>query len=425
MKPKRLIIIGLDGVPIKMLEGFAKDGTMPNVDQLIQEGFLSQMRSAIPEVSSVAWPSIITGANPGQHGIFGFTDLQADSYNIKFPNFTDLKTKPFWNCIEEKTIIMNVPSTYPVKDMNGIHISGFVSIDINKSVHPTLLIPELEQMDYRLDIDTVKAHSDLDFFLDDLDKSLTARIKTIDYLWEYLDWKAFMAVFTGTDRLMHFLFDAYQDKDNKYHNDFLNHFKRIDEAIGKIITKISDNDTLILLSDHGFEKLETDVYINNLLRKEGLLNFNPSELKLENINTTTKAFVLDPARIYLNMQYKYPNGRVLADEKESLLQQLENLFSNFEVDGKKVIKHIFKKESAYTGPYTDNGPDMILVGEKGFNLKGALAFPEITGKGPFSGKHTYEDAFFLSNKKDVSNDLKQNDFSVIEAGKLIKSILKS
>ena len=36
----------------------------------------------------------------------------------------------------KKRIIINVPSTFPVKPLNGIHISGFVSLDLERSVCP-------------------------------------------------------------------------------------------------------------------------------------------------------------------------------------------------------------------------------------------------------------------------------------------------
>ena len=62
----KTIIIGLDGVPFDMLKGFAGDGTMPNAAKLIAGGTLKKMRSSIPDISSVAWSSIITGVNPAR-----------------------------------------------------------------------------------------------------------------------------------------------------------------------------------------------------------------------------------------------------------------------------------------------------------------------------------------------------------------------
>jgi predicted AlkP superfamily phosphohydrolase/phosphomutase len=307
--------------------------------------------------------------------------------------------------------------------MNGVMISGFVSIDFDKSVYPPELIPRLKGLDYRLDVDAQKAHDSMDMFLSDLDKTLEARIKAYRYLWDSYDWQVFMLVFTGTDRLLHFLWDAYEDKGHQYHKAFVEHFKRIDEAIGEIKDKISDDDVLIMLSDHGFEKLEKDVYINYLLASKGFLSFKPgSEPNLANIGSATKAFALDPARIYVNLKGKYPEGSVVWGEKEALVKDLEEVFSSLQIDGRKVIKHIYRKEDVYEGPYADQACDLVLIAEKGFNLKGAMAATELAGKGVFTGKHTYHDAFLLINNKDVVSGLGDNP-SVIDAGKLIKSLV--
>jgi len=419
----KTVIIGLDGVPFGMLKDFAEAGVMANTAELISRGIFKKMYSSIPEISSVAWSSMITGQNPGQHSIFGFTDLFPDSYKMRFPNFADLKSPPFWSLAKGKSVIINVPSTYPVKDMNGVHISGFVSIDFEKSVHPKSLIPKLNDLDYRLDVDSQKAHTDLNLFLEDLDETLTARIKAAEYLWDYIDWQTFMLTFTGTDRLMHFLWDAYEDKDHKYHDAFVEHLRRIDQAIGEIYSKLTENDVFLMLSDHGFEKLEKDVYVNHLLASEGFLTFRPNtEPKLVNIDSATKAFVLDPARIYINQKGKYPAGSVEANDKDACVGELESLFRSLQIDGKKVIKHIYRKQDIYAGPYLEDAPDLVLIAEKGFNLKGSMTAEELTGKGPFTGKHTYEDAFLLLNDKDIATGL-NDQISVIDAGKLIKSLV--
>jgi predicted AlkP superfamily phosphohydrolase/phosphomutase len=106
----KTVIIGLDGVPFGMIKDFAETGVMPNTAELISQGIFKKMHSSIPEVSSVAWSSIITGNNPGEHGIFGFMDLLPDSYKMRFPNFSDLKAPPFWDQWEGKSVIINVPS---------------------------------------------------------------------------------------------------------------------------------------------------------------------------------------------------------------------------------------------------------------------------------------------------------------------------
>ena len=406
-----------------MLKAFAEAGVMPCTRGIIQDGFFTPMRSSIPEVSCVAWPSIITGCNPAEHGIFGFVEVIADSYKFRFPNFNDLKAQPFWDLCAGQAVIINVPSTYPVRPMNGVHISGFVSIDFEKSVHPQSLLPQLRKLDYRLDVDAQKAHTAMDEFLQDVDKSLTARIKTHRYLWDSYDWQVFMLVFTGTDRLMHFLWDAYEDPSHKHHDFFLDHFRKIDEAIGEIASKLTAEDRLIILSDHGFEKLEKDVYVNHLLASTGLLSFEPgADPKPVNMASATKAFALDPARIYINQKGKFPAGSIAQADKSTCLADLEQLFSSLEIDGKKVIKHIYRKQDIYAGPCLDAAPDMVLLAETGFNLKGAMASKQLAAKGLFTGKHTYPDAFLLINNKDLTAEL-PNQPCVVDTGKLIKSCL--
>ena len=414
----KTVIIGLDGVPFGMIKDFAETGVMPRTAELISQGIFRIMRSSIPAVSSVAWSSMITGKNPGQHGIFGFMDVSPGSYKMRFPNFDDLRAPPFWDQWQGKSVIMNVPSTYPVRQMNGVLISGFVSIDFEKSVHPKSLIPYLKRLDYRLDVDSQKAHSSMELFLEDLDKTLDARIQAYRYLWDNTKWQTFMLVFTATDRLMHFLWNAYEDADHKYHNIFLEHFRKIDSTIGEIAGKISDEDLLVIHSDHGFERLDYDVYINYILMQEGFLHLrHTQDIALDNIDYRTKAFALDPARVYLNKKGKYPCGTLEQAEVEEVANQLEKLFSSLRIDGRKVMKEIYRREQLYTGPYIESAPDMVLVGAQGFNLRANIKADKPFDKGIFNGKHTEETAFLVI--KGLSNETIVPDIPVVSDIKAI------
>jgi predicted AlkP superfamily phosphohydrolase/phosphomutase len=396
----RVIIVGLDGVPYGLIHNLAARNIMPNTKKLIEYGTFRQMESTIPEISSVAWSSIITGRNPGEHGIFGYTDIPTGTYRLTFPNFNQLKSPAFWQKnSQEKSIIINVPSTFPVKPMNGVHISGFVSLALERSVFPNSLIKKLLELNYKIDVDASKAHVSLDMFLKDLDKTLRARIELYRYLWAKDKWQTFMLVFTGTDRLSHFLWDAYEEENHRYHSAFLEHFQKIDEVIGEIADCICENDILILLSDHGFERLEQEVNINCLLRKEGYLKLkSESKRNYADLELGTKAFALEPARIYLNLKDKYPRGSVDKKDYTTLIRDLESLFYSIELNGEKVIKKVHKKDDIYKGPYTINAPDLVLLSNKGYNLKASLKANDLFEKGIFSGKHTQDDAFLLINR---------------------------
>lgn len=417
---RRIIIIGMDGVPYDLLKNLGEQNVISHLPKTIAGGTFKKVCSTIPEISSVAWSSIITGKNPGEHGIFGFTDLFPKSYSLKFPNFTDIKSPPFWNLVAGRSIIINVPSTYPVKPMRGVHISGFVSIDLERSVYPSSLVPKLEELDYRLDVDSEKAHKSLELFLADLNQTLKSRIELSKCLWEDEDWQIFMLVFTGTDRLMHFLWEAYENNNHPYRQEFLNHFKKIDEYIGEINSKLKDDDLLVVMSDHGFESLDKDIYMNYLLSKEGFLNFKDQdkEKALSNIDFSTKAFALDPARIYINLKGEYPQGSVEAGDREKVISELIALFNTLEIDNKKVIKNIYRKEEIYAGDYLAQAPDLILLGNQGFNLRGNIKADKLVDKGIFTGKHSQDNAFLLLNR-DYNKDIISDNLSVNDIVKII------
>ncbi|MFW6120070.1 MAG: alkaline phosphatase family protein [Petrotogales bacterium] len=133
-----------------LLKNYADYDIMPNFKQLIQNGIFTPMQSSIPEISSVSWSSIVTGKNPGQHNIFGFRDIIPNTYTMRFPNFKTLKAKSFWLMQDQqKHVIINVPQTYPARELNGFHVSGFVALDLERAVYPpTIHLPSFIIMKY-------------------------------------------------------------------------------------------------------------------------------------------------------------------------------------------------------------------------------------------------------------------------------------
>ena len=397
---KRFIIIGLDGVPYSLIQKYTSIGLMPNLRQLIEESQFIRMQSSIPDVSSVAWSSIITGKNPGEHGIFGFTELDPCSYKYRYPNFNDLKASPFWE--GKKAVIINVPQTYPAKQLDGVLISGFIALELGKAVYPSSLISDLQKIGYRLDVNADLAHQSMDLFFQDLNITLKNRIKCIDFLWESEPWELFMSVFTETDRINHFLFDVFDDDDHQYADIFKKYYCRIDRQIGKLLSEISDNDTIIVLSDHGFCKLDYEIYVNKLLEREGFLKFKTQPPKtVEDIDTKkSAAFVIDPGRIYINSRDRFSNGKISISDKIKVQDDLVSLFSSEEFNSKKIVGKIFLNEEIFKGEYSKNGPDMVISGNNGFDLKGfglegLASGNSFYGKRIFSGMHTRDNAFII------------------------------
>jgi predicted AlkP superfamily phosphohydrolase/phosphomutase len=374
LKSNKNVLIGIDGASYTTLKKISDEGIMPNFSKLRKEGVFKQMMASIPDNSAVSWSSIMTGDNPGKHGIFGFTELIPNTYTMKFPNFSDLKSDPFWLRKPEKSyVIINLPFTYPVKEINGYIISGFVSPDINKSVFPKEYLEVIRKIGYQTDVDSGKAYKSKELFLNEIFTVHKKRVKVYRNLWTDVNWDTFMIVFTESDRLGHFMQDVYEDNIAPYYDRYLEYFKSVDDEIGWIAERLTDSDNLIMMSDHGMELIRSEVFLNTYLVNSGFLVLDDAEKKnFNSIKKGTKAFALEPGRIYLNYKTRYPNGSVEFDERDNIISDLILLFESLTLNGERVIRDIIRREEIYEGESTALAPDLLLVPNKGFSIRGRV-----------------------------------------------------
>jgi predicted AlkP superfamily phosphohydrolase/phosphomutase len=69
---KRMIVVGVDGMDPRLAERMMDAGELPHFAKLRRAGGYSRLGTSIPPQSPVAWANFITGAGPGEHGIFDF-----------------------------------------------------------------------------------------------------------------------------------------------------------------------------------------------------------------------------------------------------------------------------------------------------------------------------------------------------------------
>jgi len=418
-KSNRACIIGLDGVPYSMIADLAQRGIMSTMARLMDSGHLHRMKASLPEISAVSWTNFMTGTNPGTHGIFGFTDFKPRSYEIRYPGFQDLKVPTIWDKLGAKgrrSIVINQPSTYPARDIKGVLVSGFVAVELAKAVRPLSNLAVLERMGYQIDIDILRSRENPAVLWQELSKTMSGRQKALNHYWDE-DWDYFEYVITGTDRLHHFLWRAYEDPRHPFHQNFLDFYRHIDRLIGKIISsyqKITGGEEgLYILSDHGFTGIVQEVYLNAWLAKNGYLKFAKAEPEgLQDIGPRTKAFALDPNRIYLNLKKKFPKGYIERSARRALREEIARKLEKLEYQGRKVVRQIFFAEQVYSGPLKSKGPDLIVLGHPGFDMKGSVRRKDVFGRSGLQGMHTWDDAFFWSSK-DHGPDLSIEDLAPI------------
>ena len=109
----KFMVLSIDGVPFGMLTRLLQEGVMPHLAQLVEQTGMQPMRSVQPTVSCVAWSSYMTGCNPGKHGVFGFIDRRAGSYDLSFPNSRMMAVEHIWVSGIRLGIITEIHLTVP------------------------------------------------------------------------------------------------------------------------------------------------------------------------------------------------------------------------------------------------------------------------------------------------------------------------
>jgi len=400
-----MCVVGLDGVPHGLLTRLAATGVMPKTARIIDGDSLHKMRASLPPISSVSWSCFMTGANPAEHGIFGFTDVVGDTYHLRFPTFTDLDAPTIWDRLGEqgrRAVVVNQPATYPARQISGALVSGFVALQLRKSVWPKEYVPTLERMGYRIDVDTRTARDNPNGLLDDLDATLRTRREAGLYFWDKEDWDYFQLVVTGTDRLHHFLWNAVVDEGDPLHDRAMTYYTAVDRLIGELWDRFhegrsadSEGEGFMLLSDHGFTALKRDVRLNAWLHDSGYLTYAKDDpTSVGDIDPEkTRAFALDPGRIHINAKGRFAGGCVEPEEVPTLREELLAASRGLAFEGESVITHAFTCEEAFRGPKINLAADLVLISRDGFDLKGTTKGKETFAESHFQGMHTWDDAF--------------------------------
>ena len=391
-----------------MVDRFVRDGVMPRLGAIIARGAFRETTVSLPEISSVSWTTFMTGRNPGEHGIFGFTDLHPGTYTMSLPSFRDVKCDTIWDRLGEhkmRSVVINQPATYPARPIHGALVSGFVAVHLDKSVFPARYLAPLRDMDYEIDLDAEKVRDNPAVLFRALHDLLGVRERAVDLLWNEEKWNLMEVVVTGTDRLHHFMMDAYVDAAHPHHGDFLDYYRAVDAMVGRIYDRfVADADdprNFFVLSDHGFCQTRVEVNINTVLKSGGFLKFAGDEKRLDNISESAVAFGLDPSRIYLHRRGRYPRGGVAAGDTGALLDEISAAFLALRHDGEPVIRRVFRGRDVYHGPVADQGPDLILLCANGYDLKGRLGAPDTISARRLQGMHTWDDAFVVTARADL------------------------
>ena len=149
--PKKVIVIGLDGLEPAIVERLLQRNELPNLQRIRDSGYYGRVRTTYPAQTPVAWSSFVTGTNPGGHGIFDFISRDPNTYmpDIALNRFERPKSvlalprvvnrrqgAPVWQHLSKAgtpSVVLRCPVTFPAENLLGKMISGVGVPDIRGS----------------------------------------------------------------------------------------------------------------------------------------------------------------------------------------------------------------------------------------------------------------------------------------------------
>ena len=155
---------------------------------------------------------------------------------------------------------------------------------------------------------------------------------------------------------------------NPYQNAIPEYYLKLDEQIGRVL-ELLNNDTIVLVvSDHGAQRLDGGVAINEWLVREGLLVLNeyPTTLTpFEKLNVNwSKTKVWSEggyyARVFFNIQGREPQGLIPQAEYESFQDEMRARIEALPDDkGQPLQSLVFRPEEIYRN-VRNVAPDLIV-----------------------------------------------------------------
>lgn len=304
----KLLVIGIDGAPHPLIQRWANEGYLPNLNRLIQRGSIGVLRSTIPVHSPTAWASFITGLNPGQHGVFDFVRREPGSYRLGVVRADQYPGASIWRLLSEQgrqVGVMNVPMTYPPEPVNGFLISGLGTPDYSRYTNPLSLQEKLESSGYRVNKKFYFTRDRQDEWLDDIFAMTEKRGQTALQLMEENPWDFFMVVFRNSDEICHFYWhhmdETHPQHDPgapaRYRTAIRDLYTVIDKWVGELVEAAGEDVNVVVMSDHGAGPLYRDVFLNEWLIQEGWLALQPEASEKHGWQQTAARLGLTRARI--------------------------------------------------------------------------------------------------------------------------------
>jgi predicted AlkP superfamily phosphohydrolase/phosphomutase len=374
----KICVLGLDCAAPEIVFG---DERLVNLRRLMEAGAYGRLESVTPPITVPAWMCMCTSQDPGSLGVYGFRNRVDYSYDkLGFANSASIKALAIWDQLAregKRSIIVGVPPNYPPRKINGISIGCFLTPDTTKNdfTHPVSLKARINELVGEYPVDVKNFRTDRkDWLKDEIFRMSEKQWKVVHWLLKDQQWDYFHFVDIGLDRMHHGFWNFFDEKHvqfepgNPFQNAIPEYYLWLDAQIGKAL-ELLDEDTLVLVvSDHGAQRLDGGIAVNEWLIREELLVLNeyPGSLTpFEKLNVNwSKTKVWSEggyyARVFFNVHGREPNGVIPPGEYEVFQEEMRAKFEALTDDkGQPLNSLVFKPKEIYQN-VRNVAPDLIV-----------------------------------------------------------------
>ena len=390
---RRICVVGLDGANEYIID-------IMNLKHL---GTFATLISTLPPYTPPAWTSILTGVNPGKHGIFGFIAFDdgepksVTAFDVKYPRLFEILAFH-----KLRSVVINTPLTYPPSALVGLKRLTLVSdwASPKQAIWPSEL--HVRYKEYLVDPPHAwYKYEDPKEYVKAVEEYLRKRLELYSDLMETLEWDFFFTIFSEIDWVLHKIPSVLRGNSNLIGN-ILYLIKRF------VKRAIMHSDFLLIVSDHGFEEKYIELNINSVLRKYGLLKYRYL-MSSKNLRFLNPLLTVVPESFLRHLMLTSVGRRLFSEEitysrslafiaepaaqgvylkDEGYCNVLKKLISSL-----PGILSVHTREEVYWGPHVRKFPKLIVSLKPHVKLGLSAAFPPVVRT--YAGDHNAKGIFLL------------------------------
>ena len=404
----RTLFLGLDGATFHVLDDLTRDRpgqgvVMPFLKEFMARGFRAPLRSTPHPLTPPAWTTLVTGRNPGEHGIYDFMRVDDRQHEVFFTlyDFRDIRCETVWSIASRQSrrvVSLNFPMMAPPPQLDGSLIPGFTPWKhLRRNMTPETLyerlqaIPGFHPKELAWDFERenqIGEEMDSDYLAAWIGYHLPREELWFEVARKLLaeDAPELMAVmFDGTDKIQHQAW-AYLDPDlqpahpDRTHRELrelcLSYFRRLDGYLAELVRLAGPDAQVFMASDHGFTASNRVVRINRYLAELGHLVYQDvadSDAARRRAASPfafldwhkTVAYCPTPSSNAIHIRVAREPGQpgISPDDypafRARLIEQLYALRDP--ATGEPVVRDILTREAAFPGQASPEAPDLTLV----------------------------------------------------------------